>query len=63
MADVDTENKRRSIDQLPGLEIYANPTGTIDVYERADATAIYAGFNYTVLFTGRIKRGLLMGVY
>ena len=63
MADVDTENKRRSIDQVPGLEIYANPTGAIDVSERADATAIYAGFDYTVIFTGSRRKGLLMGVY
>jgi len=63
MANVDTENKRRSIDQIPGLELYPSASGTIDVYERADATAIYAGFNYVVSVARKIMRGLLMGVY
>lgn len=64
MADVDTENKRRSIDQIPGLEIYPSPSGTVDVYERADASNIYAGFAYgPLVVTIRVRHGLLLGVY
>ncbi len=46
MANVDTENKRRSIDEIPGFEIYPIANAGIDVYDRADASAIYSGFAY-----------------
>ncbi len=64
MADVDTEMKRRGIDQLPGLEILPLPSGTVDVYEMAMASDIYGGIAFAPAPWGyRIRKSLLLGVY
>lgn len=43
MSGVDTENKRRSVYQVPGITLPPVPDGTIAVLDRMQASWLYGG--------------------
>lgn len=65
MANLDTENKRRSATGI--FHVYTippKPDGTIDADDREHATYLYAGLGAGASPAGYYKPvGLLMGVY